>query len=77
MSLVGLEPTIPVFERAKTIHVLDRASTVIGPCNLYNDARNVKRRCFQNINITALKKETDKFVEIKCCVYYPLFDYDL
>jgi hypothetical protein len=30
MPLVGFEPTIPVFERAKTVHVLDRAATVIG-----------------------------------------------
>jgi hypothetical protein len=27
---VGFEPTIPVFERAKTVHALDRAATVIG-----------------------------------------------
>jgi hypothetical protein len=26
----GFEPTIPVFERAKTFHVLDRAAPVIG-----------------------------------------------
>jgi hypothetical protein len=30
MPRVGFEPTIPVFERAKTVHVLDRAATVIG-----------------------------------------------
>jgi hypothetical protein len=30
MPRVGFEPTIPVFERAKTVHALDRASTVIG-----------------------------------------------
>jgi hypothetical protein len=30
MSGVGFEPTIPVFERAKTVHVLGRAATVIG-----------------------------------------------
>jgi hypothetical protein len=30
MPWVGFEPTIPVFERAKTIHALDRAATVIG-----------------------------------------------
>jgi hypothetical protein len=30
MSQVGLEPTIPVFEQAKTVHALDRAATVIG-----------------------------------------------
>jgi hypothetical protein len=30
MPRVGFEPMIPVFERAKTVHVLDRAVTVIG-----------------------------------------------
>jgi hypothetical protein len=30
MPQVGFDPTIPVFERAKTDHALDRAATVIG-----------------------------------------------
>jgi hypothetical protein len=30
MPVVGFEPTIPVFERAKTVHSLDRAAAVIG-----------------------------------------------
>jgi hypothetical protein len=30
MSQVGLEPTIPVFERAERVDVFDRAATVIG-----------------------------------------------
>jgi hypothetical protein len=30
MPWVGFEPTIPAFERAKAIHALDRAATVIG-----------------------------------------------
>jgi hypothetical protein len=30
MPRVGFEPTIPVFERAKTVHALDRAVIVIG-----------------------------------------------
>jgi hypothetical protein len=30
IPLVGFEPTIPVFERAKTVHALDLAVTVIG-----------------------------------------------
>jgi hypothetical protein len=30
MPEVGFEPTIPVFERAKTFHALDRAATMIG-----------------------------------------------
>jgi hypothetical protein len=29
MPRMGLEPTIPAFERAKTVHALDRAATVI------------------------------------------------
>jgi hypothetical protein len=29
MPRVGFEPTIPVFGRAKTLHILDRAATVI------------------------------------------------
>jgi hypothetical protein len=33
MSRVGFEPTIPVFERAATVHALDRATTVIGHCD--------------------------------------------
>jgi hypothetical protein len=27
---VGFEPTIPVFQRAKAVHIVDRATTVIG-----------------------------------------------
>jgi hypothetical protein len=30
MPCVGFEPTIPVFEREKTVHALDGAATVIG-----------------------------------------------
>jgi hypothetical protein len=30
MPRVGFEPTTPLFERAKTLHALDRAATVIG-----------------------------------------------
>jgi hypothetical protein len=34
MPSVGFEPKNPVFERAKTVHALDRAATVIGPSYL-------------------------------------------
>jgi hypothetical protein len=30
MFEVGFEPTIPVFERAKTVHALDRGAIVFG-----------------------------------------------
>jgi hypothetical protein len=35
MPRVGFEPTIPVFERSKTVHALDSAVTVIGYLRLY------------------------------------------
>jgi hypothetical protein len=34
MPQVGFEPTIPVFERAKTVYALDRAATVVGKPDL-------------------------------------------
>jgi hypothetical protein len=30
MPCVGLEPTIPAYERVKTVHALDRSATVTG-----------------------------------------------
>jgi hypothetical protein len=37
MSRVGYEPTIPGFERAKTVHASDGAATVIGTKHTTND----------------------------------------
>jgi hypothetical protein len=34
MPLVGFEPTIADYERAKTVHVLDRSATVTGRTSL-------------------------------------------
>jgi hypothetical protein len=34
MSQVIFEPTIPVFERTKTVHALDCAATVIGKAEM-------------------------------------------
>jgi hypothetical protein len=36
MPRVGFEPTIPAFERAKTVHGLDRAATVAGKTQYCN-----------------------------------------
>jgi hypothetical protein len=33
---MGFEPTIPAFERAKTLHALDRAATVVGFFTIYS-----------------------------------------
>jgi hypothetical protein len=37
MPLAGFEPTVPVFNRAKTFHALDRAVTVTGELTCYID----------------------------------------
>jgi hypothetical protein len=37
MPRVGFESKIPVFERAKTVHALDRAAIVIGIMNTRSD----------------------------------------
>jgi hypothetical protein len=42
MPRVGFEPTIRVFERAKTVHVLDRGATVIGLLNIPNKIGETK-----------------------------------
>jgi hypothetical protein len=34
MPQVGSEPTIPLFERTKTVHALDCAASRIGPLDL-------------------------------------------
>jgi hypothetical protein len=39
MPRVGFEPTVPAFERAKTIHASDRAVTVIG-CTHFTFIKN-------------------------------------
>jgi hypothetical protein len=36
MPWVGFEPTIPEFERMKTVHALDRVATVIGSSSMYS-----------------------------------------
>jgi hypothetical protein len=40
MPQVGFEPTIPVFERAKTVQALDRAATVIKSVNRLRSRSN-------------------------------------
>jgi hypothetical protein len=44
MPWVGLEPTIPVYERAKTVHAFDRAATVIGGLYLHSKTPTQKEK---------------------------------
>jgi hypothetical protein len=54
MPLVGLEPTIPVFERAKTFHALDRAVTVVGVSQLKINIYEVQNNPTQGVEIIFL-----------------------
>jgi hypothetical protein len=42
MPQVGFEPMIPVFERANTVHALDREATVIGKAMPTHNALSIK-----------------------------------
>jgi hypothetical protein len=41
MPQVGFEPTTPVFERAKIVHALDSAATVIGDFTSYVNIKSI------------------------------------
>jgi hypothetical protein len=53
MPQVGFEPTIPVFQRAKTVHALDRAAPLIGP-----EICTIRKRCFCLIKFSSTTTAT-------------------
>jgi hypothetical protein len=44
----GFEPTITMFEQAKTVHALDRAATVIGKINYISNKSGARHQCGVN-----------------------------
>jgi hypothetical protein len=56
---VSFEPTIPVFERSKTVHVLDRAATVIVKCslNLHKIQRSYSNKIIQKKVFSSTSQE--------------------
>jgi hypothetical protein len=54
MRRVGLEPAIPVFERAKTFPDLDCAATVIGLDTFYGRNRRTSPPCSASTSLHAL-----------------------
>jgi hypothetical protein len=48
MPWVGFEPTIPEFERARTVHGLDRPATVIGSLSIQLHKWLIKHSCAIN-----------------------------
>jgi hypothetical protein len=51
MPSMGFEPTISVLERAKTVHALDRAATVIG---IMFDYRRLFNDTVSSVNVILL-----------------------
>jgi hypothetical protein len=49
MPEVGFEPTNPVFERAKTVHALDRVAIIIGSTRFYLIENSITfvKKCFK------------------------------
>jgi hypothetical protein len=62
MPRVGFEPTIPVFERAKTVHALYHATSVIGVAN--NNKLEIKM--YQYNCKQPPKEGTDTITETSC-----------
>jgi hypothetical protein len=71
MPQVGFEPTIRVFEQAKTVHILDSVATLIGEVNyddgsdiscMSTDAQNVRGHgvLSDNVQWQALIQDTQK-----------------
>jgi hypothetical protein len=48
MPQVGFEATIPVFERAKTVHALDREATAIGNEDVWGE--RIYNPCILNLD---------------------------
>jgi hypothetical protein len=58
MNWPGFEPTISAFERAKTVHALDRAATVIGFFFVYT---------LLKITVTTAHKTKSSMSAFACC----------
>jgi hypothetical protein len=64
MPHVGFEPTTPVFERAKMIHTLDRAVTVIGNAGTTGStsARDIDAMCVGVVVLRSLQLTVHTFI---------------
>jgi hypothetical protein len=67
MLRVGFEPTIPMFERAKTVHISDRVATVIGRRICY-----VQKKLLYALNRTSFPGD-EIAVYINRFMYYFLY----
>jgi hypothetical protein len=64
---VGIEPTIPVFERAKTVHALDRAVTLIGSSTELTGYLNPRHQRVKMAVMSEEEKEIALILSIRKC----------
>jgi hypothetical protein len=62
MPRVGFEPTIPAFERAKTVHALDSTATVIGS----NSRQVIRISNLLVLKLQAMGRESNRTVVGSC-----------
>jgi hypothetical protein len=62
MPRMGLEPTTPAFERAKTVHALDRTATVIG----YNNRLVIRISNILVLKLQAMKRDSNRSTVGSC-----------
>jgi hypothetical protein len=64
---VGFEPTIPVFERAKTVHALNLAATVIGGLlnRMPKKVINTQSKSYKEMKKKSSKTQNTKKLQIK------------
>jgi hypothetical protein len=72
MPRVGLEPEIPVFERSKTVRILDRATTELG-CDIfylfisYRKKPNQDIPCIFKPSLISIVTVSKSFIKWKIC----------
>jgi hypothetical protein len=62
MPWVGFEPTIPAFERATTVHALDRAASLTGSLHVFRVTKWRRMRWVGQLACTRNKRHIYKFV---------------
>jgi hypothetical protein len=69
MTWMGIEPTIPVFEREKTFHALDRAASVIGSKVCIKEVNNISwERTMSVFDTYPIRVHFSSFtVLVQCC----------
>jgi hypothetical protein len=70
MPRVGFKPTIPAFERAKTVHALYPAATVIGYTDTIEYARKWGHLHNNNLYKIKTKIDTNVSVFVFIIIYY-------